>query len=791
MANLPISGLTAGSAVSGTDLFPDVQVVGVGPVRVTGDQIKTFCNAAPTIINPVVLNTLTVGAQSSSQGSIVLANTASGPESLTLQSSNSMTAAWTLTFPVTPGTLNQALLTDGTGVTSWGEPPVTTLQGGIASQIPYQSAPNTTSFIPNGTAGQFLKSNGTAAPAWSTVNLASSASVTGILPIANGGTDLSTVGTNGQALISNGTALLYGNPAIATNIAGGVANNVPYQTAASTTAFVTNGVAGNSLITAVGGAPTWGSVNLADNTNAVTGTLPIANGGTGLATVGASGTVPISNGTSLAYGVPNANLANAIKGGAASQILYQSAVDTTSFIPNGTPGQYLTSNGTIAPSWQTPALSSYHISVNSGGTIAAAILAAGITDAAGNFYTFVNSSTSNVVLTASIVDQSAAYPTSVTGTSVTLAAGGTIGVNTITAGSEYSIDVVSPISGLTTINVTGNVTLTASTSVDRYGVIQLSPTGSGYTVNIPAPTNTLAGRQILVCNNQPYSLTVSPLNGSAFTLTPATSVTLIWNGGSWYGTTPINSGSYARAYSFSSSANINFLSMIGAVQDKDGNVYTLQNTNATSGITITFPATSNPTFLNQSSMSSATHTSNNTIYLRPFESITLQCFVAANSTYYYITTTQPQDFTCRATMGSMGAPPQNTDTTLNFVTNGSAPGHDPMGAFNSTTHTWTCPRAGQWIVSLSLNITSTNSPPTLYNVQIRVNNDNSKGIYAYGYAPGTSTFGGGQSSGSWQTLITANVGDTVIATIYPYAGSSVLTPANNSSTCQLNFSLVG
>ena len=302
MANLPISGLTAGSAVSGTDLFPDVQVVGVGPVRVTGDQIKTFCNAAPTIINPVVLNTLTVGAQSSSQGSIVLANTAIGPESLTIQSSNSMTASWTLILPVTPGALNQALLTDGTGVTSWGEPPVTKLQGGIASQLVYQSAPNTTAFVPNGTTGQFLKSNRTAAPAWSAVALNNAASVSGILPIVNGGTGLSTVGTNGQALISNGTAILYGNPAIATNIAGGVANNVPYQTAANTTSFVTNGVAGNSLITAVGGAPTWGQVDLADNTNAVTGTLPIANGGTGLATVGASGTVPISNGTSLAYG---------------------------------------------------------------------------------------------------------------------------------------------------------------------------------------------------------------------------------------------------------------------------------------------------------------------------------------------------------------------------------------------------------------------------------------------------------------------------------------------------------
>jgi hypothetical protein len=45
----------------------------------------------------------------------------------------------------------------------------TNLAGGIASQIPFQSAPNTTGFIANGTIGQYLKSNGTATPSWDTV----------------------------------------------------------------------------------------------------------------------------------------------------------------------------------------------------------------------------------------------------------------------------------------------------------------------------------------------------------------------------------------------------------------------------------------------------------------------------------------------------------------------------------------------------------------------------------------------------------------------------------------------
>ena len=45
----------------------------------------------------------------------------------------------------------------------------TNIAGGIASQIPYQTGVGATAFIPNGTAGQFLSSNGTSAPSWSAV----------------------------------------------------------------------------------------------------------------------------------------------------------------------------------------------------------------------------------------------------------------------------------------------------------------------------------------------------------------------------------------------------------------------------------------------------------------------------------------------------------------------------------------------------------------------------------------------------------------------------------------------
>jgi len=52
MANKSISQLTAGGAVAGTDLFPDVQTAGVGPVKVTASQLATYFWNSPTLVTP-------------------------------------------------------------------------------------------------------------------------------------------------------------------------------------------------------------------------------------------------------------------------------------------------------------------------------------------------------------------------------------------------------------------------------------------------------------------------------------------------------------------------------------------------------------------------------------------------------------------------------------------------------------------------------------------------------------------------------------------------------------------
>lgn len=52
MANTSISNLSAGAAVSATDLVPNVQTAGVGPVKTTAAQLKTFMSESPTLVTP-------------------------------------------------------------------------------------------------------------------------------------------------------------------------------------------------------------------------------------------------------------------------------------------------------------------------------------------------------------------------------------------------------------------------------------------------------------------------------------------------------------------------------------------------------------------------------------------------------------------------------------------------------------------------------------------------------------------------------------------------------------------
>lgn len=159
MAGTKLSDLSASGAVAATDIFYSVVTAGVGGVKATAAQVKTFMSAAPTItghpvvegvtstgatgtgnfvfsVSPTLTGTLaaaagtfsstlgvigaaTLGTQQTTQGSLVLANTAAGAFATTVKSSNSATAGYTLTLPVDGGTNAFVLQTNGSGVTSW------------------------------------------------------------------------------------------------------------------------------------------------------------------------------------------------------------------------------------------------------------------------------------------------------------------------------------------------------------------------------------------------------------------------------------------------------------------------------------------------------------------------------------------------------------------------------------------------------------------------------------------------------------------------------------------------
>ena len=195
----------------------------------------------------------------------------------------------------------------------------------------------------------------------------------GVTPVVSGGTGLSTIPTDGQLLIGNGTGytlntLGYGAGISVTNglgtitiantgvlsWSGGSTGLTPdtatsgdvvlagtlvaanggtgfaayavgdllYANTTTTLAKLPDVATGNALISGgVGTAPAWGKVGL---TTHVSGTLPIANGGTNGTAIPTAGAVPYGTGT--AYG----------------------------FTAAGTAGQVLTSAGAGIPTWTTP-----------------------------------------------------------------------------------------------------------------------------------------------------------------------------------------------------------------------------------------------------------------------------------------------------------------------------------------------------------------------------------------------------------------------------------------------------
>ncbi|MEI8287258.1 MAG: hypothetical protein WCG15_08180, partial [Actinomycetes bacterium] len=292
----------------------------------------------------------------------------------------------------------------------------TWLANGVAGQIPYQIGVGQTSFTALGSAGTVLVSGGTGAPLFQNTltlagNIQATSTTTGALQVvggvgiggnlwvggvlyatvegsintatnvaggtlgsipiqsAVGQTKFINIGTNGTILQSNGTTATFVSTATlvvgfadstrgATNVTGGAAGSLVYQTAPSTSGFVGIGGIGTILQVSVAGTPTWvttASITVGGAITASTashisggalGSIPYQTlaGRTGFIPIGAAGSILQSDGSTASWYTTATLLSGAaqnLNAGQAGQIPYQESSGLTRFIGTGTSGSIL------------------------------------------------------------------------------------------------------------------------------------------------------------------------------------------------------------------------------------------------------------------------------------------------------------------------------------------------------------------------------------------------------------------------------------------------------------------
>ena len=303
----------------------------------------------------------------------------------------------------------------------------------------------------------------------------------GIVPVASGGTGLSTIPTNGQLLIGNGTGYTLNTLGVGAGIS--VTNGIGTITLANT------GVLSNIAGTGISVSGATGNVTIAN-----TGVLSFSGGTTGLtpstATTGAvtlAGTLVIANGGTNGSAAPTAG---AVAYGTGTAYAFTAA---------GTAGQVLTSNGAGVPTWTT----------NAGGDVTGP--ASSTDNAIARFDGTTGKLIQNSVTTIDDTGAATGFTTFSASTSVT--------TPIVQASNSAGLSLKNA-SGTTQMNVGAgggdNMSINVSTNLNGANAqIDISPTGTGHVHIKPSGTGSIevAPTNVGTINNMTIGAT-TPKNGS-------------------------------------------------------------------------------------------------------------------------------------------------------------------------------------------------------------------------------------------------------------------------------------
>ena len=250
---------------------------------------------------------------------------------LSTQSANSIFAGPATGLPAQPGFRSLVALDI---------PPVTNIASGATGDIVYQSAANTTTFLTPGATGTVVTSNGPGvAPSYTAVVNSFSTGSSGLTVNASTGN----VNVNGGQLVVG-----YGGTGQSTL----TLNGVVLGNGSSPVNVTAAGVQYNVLTVDALGVPVFGTLNLAQAGTAVTGILPLANGGTNNATAGSNGSIIYNNGTQIVNSAVGTNNQALLSSGAGAPgwLDVTSTVTTNQILQGNGSGAFTANGGTFVGS---------------------------------------------------------------------------------------------------------------------------------------------------------------------------------------------------------------------------------------------------------------------------------------------------------------------------------------------------------------------------------------------------------------------------------------------------------